>query len=120
MSSHNCLISKVINLYWRRKTLRNLDQEMRKTLILASALSKNQPLSNTASGRINMRRRTVINELFARNIAEQMSKSELHGFDIQLTRVRKKWLKYFYVTQPFKFLGVCCTGLKNRRSPLDQ
>lgn len=89
------LIKKLINvlmyMYWLRKTLRNLDQEMRKTLILASALSKNQPLSNTASGRINMRRRTVINEQFARNIAEQMSKSELHGFDIQLTRVRQNY-----------------------------
>jgi hypothetical protein len=56
---------------------------------MASALSKNQSLSNTTSGRINMRRRTVMNDLFARHIAEQMSKSELHGFDIQLTKVGK-------------------------------
>jgi len=61
--------------------------EVQKSLLVA-AIKKDVPLSSSPSGKVNKRRKEVLNALFMRHITDHMSTSDLLGFDIQITNVK--------------------------------
>ncbi|CAB3363676.1 Hypothetical predicted protein [Cloeon dipterum] len=68
------------------KVLRQLECEKKNNQVF-SGMEKSFTVKSTSSGKINNRRRELLNTVFTRHIVDHLATSNLQGLDIQITNV---------------------------------